>query len=392
MTALSVLHVIPSVSVLDGGPSVAIRLMERGLTQAGLTVTTLTTRSPIGACAQSSDSEPTNRCSTRVYKPRWSQFYKIAPGLLPYLLNNLHSFDVVHIHALFSFAPTIAAWAARHCGIPYIVRPLGTLNHYGMTTRRARLKQLSVNVIERRILSEAAAIHFTSPAEQEQAQQLGLAYRGIVIPLGIDAMPANALQADQLKFHYPQLAGRRVILFLSRIDPKKNIEALIDALACSEFLKSRTVLLVAGTGVPSYMAALKARAVAAGVAHIVAWCGHIEANEKADALAAADVFVLPSYSENFGIAVAEALQAGIPCIVGKGIAIADEIENNQAGLAVEPTAADIARALERVLSNEPMRREMSAHARSLAAREYSLDTMTRRLITLYETVCKTRRG
>ena len=387
MTALRVLQVIPSVAAGDGGPSKAISLIEHGLTRAGLSVTTLTTdhgRRDLRGTFQPSGS------AMRIYARKRIGPYKVAPSMVPWLAENVPSFDVVHIHALFSFAPTVAAWVARWHGVPYIIRPLGTLNRYGMGMRRRRLKQLSVSLIERANLANAAAVHFTTQAEWEEAEAQGLAFRGVVIPIGVEADPAPV--SFDLRRQYPQLAGRQVVLFLSRIDPKKNIEALIDAFAASPALQAGSALVIAGDGIPAYMRALRQRAMAAGVERLMLWLGHVEGAAKAAAFAGADVFALPSYSENFGIAAVEAMLAELPCVLGSGVAISDEVAAASAGLTIAPEAGAVARALETVQAHPGLRRDMALQARALADRHYSLGAMTGRLIELYNEVQRRARG
>ncbi len=386
--SLRILHVIPSVSPLDGGPSAAIALMERGLTEAGVAVTTLTTDHCLEAGALGASLGRTTTPFGRVYVRQRTDFYKVAPGAVTYLARHARSFDVIHIHALFSFLPTVAALIAHRQGVPYIVRPLGTLNRYGLTRRRARLKLLSIGLLERRILERAAAVHFTARAELDEAREQGLSFRGVVVPLGIEderSIDGSAAGAE-LRQRYPLLAGRRLVLFLSRIDPKKNLEALIDAFASSPRLQASAALMVAGSGETAYVADLQARAVAKGVSPLIAWLGHVGGEAKAGAFAWADIFALPSHSENFGIAAVEAIRAGLPCVIGKGVAIAGEIEACGGGLAVAPDAEAVAVALERLVADDALRTTMGTKARGIAEREYSLHGMTKQLIELYETV------
>jgi glycosyltransferase involved in cell wall biosynthesis len=385
MSEISVLHVIPSVSPGDGGPSKAMAVMERALGAAGIAVTTLTTDHRNESEQSSGGPLPVAEGATRIYARKWISPYKVAPGLLTQLSRLLGSHDVVHIHALFSFAPTVAAWMAQRFEVPYIVRPLGTLSSYGVTMRRRRLKRLSLDFIESRILRNAAAVHFTSKLECEEARSLGLSFRDVVIPLGVEPEPTGS--GALLRAAYPALSGRRIVLFLSRLDPKKNVEGLIDAMALSGTLKRSAVLLIAGSGVPAYVDSLKARAVRMGVADHIIWLGHVEGTQKSAALATADVFVLPSFSENFGIAVVEAMLAGVPCVVGQGVAIATEIACAGGGMIVTPDPPGIAQALERILGNENSRHEMGQRALRFAEREYSTGAATARLIALYEEVC-----
>jgi glycosyltransferase involved in cell wall biosynthesis len=356
--------------------------MERALSAEGVQVTTLTTDHGIGR--RGGDGAPTAvNGAHRIYAHKWLHPYKVAPGMVPHLIKTVHVHDVVHIHGLFSFASTAATWVARRSGVPYIVRPLGSLARYGLRVRRRNLKRLSVAMVERAILQSAAAVHFTSPTELEEAQAIGVPMRGVVIPLGLDAddsPPAAPVQ-------HAALAGRRVILFLSRLDPMKNLEALIDAVAASPMLRSTCALVIAGTGEPGYVAGLKARATAAGLSEHTLWLGHVEGVQKKAALATAEVFVLPSFSESFGIAAVEALLAGVPCVLGEGVAIAGAIERAGAGITVRPEAPAVAQALECLLGADPaLGHAMGLRARQLADSDFSATVMAQRLIALYENV------
>jgi glycosyltransferase involved in cell wall biosynthesis len=382
MPPLRVLHVIPSVSTRDGGPSRAISVMERALSAAGVQVTTLTTDHGIGPRGGAGAPAAVNGAH-RIYAHKWLHPYKVAPGLVPHLIKTVQAHDVVHIHGLFSFASTAAAWVAGRSGVPYIVRPLGSLARYGLSVRRRQLKRLSMALVEGPILRGAAAVHFTSRTELEEAQAIGVPMRGVVIPLGVDAEdgpPAPPLQ-------HAALVGRRVILFLACLDPRKNLEAVIDAVAASPMLRGSCTLVVAGTGDTGYVAKLKRRAAAAGISENTLWLGHVEGGPKRAAFAAADVFALPSFMENFGIAAVEALLAGVPCVLGEGVAIAAAIEQAGAGIRVRPEAPAVAQALEQVLAAGPaLARVMGVRARELAEREFSATGMAHRLIALYEDV------
>jgi glycosyltransferase involved in cell wall biosynthesis len=382
MPQLRVLHVIPSVSPRDGGPTRAIGIMERALSEAGVAVTTLTTDHDLdlhrGAYARAAENG-----AHRIYAHKWLDPYKVAPDLVKRLMQVTESHDIVHIHALFSFASSAAAWVARRKRIPYIVRPLGTLSNYGLRAGRRRLKRLSMALIESRILRDAAAVHFTSQVELDEAQAIGVPMRGVVIPLGVDADDG----ASAAPLQHRVLADRRVILFLSRLDPKKNAEALIDAIAASQMLRNSCALLIAGTGEPRYVASLRARAAEAGVSDRTVWLGHVEGPQKRAAFAAADVFVLPSFSENFGIAAVEALLARVPCVLSEGVAVAEAIENASAGLVVKPEPTALARALEHVVaSGDVLKHNMGLRARQLAEQAFSTAVMAQRLITLYEDI------
>ncbi|WP_235893545.1 glycosyltransferase [Cognatilysobacter lacus] len=383
---LRVLHVIPSVAAGSGGPSRAIAQIERVLSGSGVEVVTATTDD--GGEGHDRDGSigdegAVTRCNgaIRHHFPLQTRAYKTSLPLLRWLRRAVPGFDVVHVHAVFSFAPVAAARVARSARVPYVIRPLGVLNRYGMTQRRAGLKSLSLRIVERPLLQDAAAVHFTSEQEREEAESLGFPMRSAVLPLGIDA--AVAATPELLLQSFPQLRGRRRLLYLSRIDPKKNVEALLLALARVRATSPDVSLLVCGTGDASYLQRLRALAEQLGVADRVVWAGHVDGELKASAFAAADLFVLPSFSENFGIAPVEAVAAGVPCVLGEGVAVASRIDQAGAGIAVAPDAEAVAAAITRGLGDAEWRQRASANGRALAASDYSVEAMGRGLLDLY---------
>jgi glycosyltransferase involved in cell wall biosynthesis len=386
---MKVLHVIPSVSAVHGGPSRAIVDIEHALATRGIEVTTVTTNDdgdartlplPCGVPLATP-------CATRWYFPRSTVFFKVSIALGRWLRDNVAAFDLVHAHALFSFAPVVAAVLARRAGVPYVLRPLGVLAPYGMTRRHPLLKKLSFALIERRLIESASAMHFTSSSEQAEVEALGLKCNGVLIPLGID-LGGSARSAVERR----KQGNAFTLLFLSRIDPKKNIEGLLQALQIVLLRNLDVTLNIAGDGAPQYVEILQSLARHLAIADHVNWLGYLEGNRKSDALAAASAFVLPSYSENFGIAVAEALAAGLPCLVSRGVALADQIENAGAGIVVGTSPADVAAGIESMLSNEHAMTAMSVAARTLATSAFSIETMGARLEALYRDILVSRQA
>ena len=381
---MRVLHVIPSIDKSDGGPSKAIRSMEHALIRRGVSVVTATTA--VGIPENKELNHEACTCEAkRFYARRRIEFYKVAPGFIPWLWIHVRSFDVVHIHSLFSFVSVVTGWICRLRHVPYIVRPLGTLSKYGVSQRRPWLKNISLCLVEGPILAHAAAVHFTSQAEMDDARLINVKFRGVIIPLGVEVEQA----ADPLEVRRwgdARVGCKRIILFLSRLDPKKNVEALIDAFASSGYLKDNAVIAIAGSGKPAYVARLRERAISADVDDRIFWLGHVEGGYKASVLGAAHVFVLPSFSENFGIAAVEALLVGLPCILSRGVAIAGDIEAAGAGVAVEPEPQSLAMAMSEMLSDDDYRTAVAARARAFAQSKYSMDAMADNLIALYQAI------
>jgi glycosyltransferase involved in cell wall biosynthesis len=381
-----VLHVIPSLSLAHGGPSVALRAIERALSAGGVCVHTVTTDDdgpdrrlprPVGEPVEENGA-------VRWYFPKQTEFYKVSLPLLRWLRKSISSYDLVHIHAVFSFASIVAARIALRANVPYIIRPLGLLNRYGMTQRRRALKRLSWTLVERRLLSRAAAVHFTSSSEQAEAEMLGQPMQSVVIPLGIE--PSGPGDADIFFGQHPDLRDRQIVVFLSRIDPKKNLESLLCATAKLAPILSRLVLVIGGDGEAHYVARLKELATELGIADRVRWLGRVDGTYKHALLAASQVFVLPSLSENFGIAVVEALFAGLPCVVNSGVALGVDIESAAAGRVAGSDPDSLAGAIREYLLDELLRQEAAVNARRLAVDKFSAAVMGERLKELYQRI------
>jgi len=386
---LKVLHVIPSVSRLRGGPSVAVRAIAQGLVNHGIAVDIATTDdNGTGRLIVPLGQSVVEDGVTYWYFRRQIPFYTVSWPLSRWLAVHVEEYDVLHIHALFSFSATVGAfWAARR-GIPYLVRPLGVLNNWGMRNQRPLLKELSLHLIERRMLAHAAAVHFTSEQERCEAELAAPGTRSVVIPnpvasLGADEKPS----AEPFLTRHPDLAGRRVILFLSRVDPIKGLDLLLNGFARIRTVFPDAVLVIAGNGEESFLARLHDQAQRLGMQRDVIWTGFRDNAAKRTAFAAADVFVLPSYSENFGIAVVEAMANGLPVIVSDRVAIHHEVAQAKAGLVVRCDANEVQQALVQMLSSQSLRDQMARNARRLA-REYSPAMVTERLLETYQSLAR----
>ena len=381
--------------------------MADALAGRGVQVTIATTGEENEQIAQ--DAQPRSRagCLTSViYFRRNFEPYKVSFGLAKWLRENVSKFDLVHIHALFSFSSVVAARIAHKKNVPYVVRPLGVLNRWGMQNRRRLPKKISFQYLELPILLNSAAIHYTSEAERTEAAELNqklAEHDAVVIPLPIGRAVTG--DAEIFRARYPQLNGRRIILFLSRIDRKKGLELLMDAFAMVRENED-VALVIAGDGEESYVRELQEHATRVlettgpqttgprttdtqqkvsgrGTSEVI-WTGHLSGEMKAAALAAADVFVLPSASENFGIAAAESLAAGVPTIVSEEVALSSDISRYDAGVVVRRDVQQLARAIEDLLSNRERAAALAANGRRLVEERYSPEAVGKALCELYQ--------
>lgn len=384
---MKVLHVIPSLSARHGGPSVALPLIARSLVQAGVSVDVATTDDDgPGMRVDVPLGRPVQRDGWRVFHFRkQTEFYKVSLPFRSWVRRHAGDYDLVHIHALFSHTSNAAAHAARRAGVPYVIRPLGVLNRWGMENRRRILKQLSFRFIEQPILRNAAAMHYTAEAERIEAEQSGATARAEVVPLGIDVGQFASLPGPE-KFleKFPSARGRDVVLFLSRVDAKKGLDLLLPAFAKVRAKFPNALLVIAGNGEETFVSGLRKRSAELGVAADVVWAGFLGGADKLAAFSAAKVFTLPSYSENFGIALVEALAAGLPTVTTDAVAVSEDIARHDAGLVVPCEVMALADALARLLGDGELRLKHSVNARQLAARRFSLDAMGVALKKCYE--------
>ncbi|MGV3660335.1 MAG: glycosyltransferase [Prosthecobacter sp.] len=386
---MRVLHVIPSLSPSSGGPSVALPAMARALAARGVSVSVVTTDddgpgrrvSGMPLCA---DIPQKGGWSVR-YFPKQTEFYKVSLPLRRWLREHVHEFDVVHVHAVFSFASLAAGRAAAARGVPFIVRPLGVLNRWGMANRRRLVKSMSFRLLELPMLRRAAAMHYTSQMELQEAARFHLRNRQVILPIGIDLAPFASLPPPEIFTNqFPASAGRWNVLFLSRIDVKKGIDLLLAAFARVHRAHPEAHLVVCGGGAPELVAKLQAVAQSLGLDGHITWAGEVTGQTRLAAFAAAEMFVLPSHSENFGIALLEAMAAGLACVSSDQVALAVD-----AAPAVRVVMLDvevIAKAMDSLLNSAAERQALAASARELAFKNYSLEAMGAGLSQLYQEV------
>ena len=236
---------------------------------------------------------------------------------------NIKNFGLAHIHAVFNHSSVAAARACRDAGVPYVIRPLGTLDPWSMTQKSLR-KRLFWQVSGKAMLQRAAAVHYTSEAEKLSTEGLLGLNHGKVIALGIETSTAS----DSVAEHFPELARDPYVLVLSRLHPKKGLDVLIDAfqsLGRESFQRWR--LVMAGDGPSEYVSRLKSKVKG----DRILFTGWLEGERKEAVLGGASLLVLPSHQENFGLCVMEALAHSVPVLVSPNVNLATEIAAANAG-------------------------------------------------------------
>jgi glycosyltransferase involved in cell wall biosynthesis len=269
---------------------------------------------------------------------------------------------------------------ARHLGVPYIVAPRGMLVEELIRRKNPLVKRAWIALFERRNIEHAAAVHVTSEIESKEIQQLGLEPRRIaLVPNGID-LPPDQLIGISMPGATPASRQRPVILFLGRVNWKKGLDRLIPAMA----RVSEAELVIAGNDEENYQPTLVTLAERSGVADRVRFLGAVDGSRKWDLLRQAKMLVLPSYSENFGNVVLEAMSIGCPVVVTPEVGLAPAVRKANAGLVVEGMPEKLAGAINSLLQDQDMRRRMGEAGRQAAVEQFSWDAIARQMDHVYE--------
>ena len=385
---LKILQVVPSISLVYGGPSQMVRGFSAALAATGADVTVVTTDSNGDVDEAPLDvplAQPVPQDGYTVWYFRCSPFrrYKFSLGLLHWLWHHAADYDIVHIHALFSPVSSLAATVLRWRGRPYLLRPLGTLDPADLQKKK-QLKQLYAAVLERPNLAGAAAIHFTSAQEALVSERFGTKTPDVVLPLGVTPLPAVETEIDvRDRFGIP--CDRPIILFMSRLDPKKGLDFLIPALETlqQEGLDFHLLLCGANPQDRQYEQSIHTQIQNSPLSARTTITGFVSGDLKAALLNTAELFVLPSYYENFGIAVAEAMLAQLPVIISNQVHIWQDIEQSSSGWICDCSQASLMVQLREALKSPDARLQRGQNAQKFAQAHYSWQAIAQQAIATY---------
>ena len=374
---MRVLHVAPYITPIYGGPSVAVLLMARASVCQGAEVTVVTTNAaglsdlPLEDGAEVLEKGVKVRYFRRSFPKSW--FY--APSMAYWLDSQIEKFNLIHLHVPFTAPLRWAAQSARSAGRRYVVTPHGVLDPWSLR-QKAWKKRPYFRWLERKYLSAAALLHATSSMEAQFIHALQLGPQVDCLPLAVSIPPsvANAQRATE-----PVR-----ILCIARLHPVKAFPVLFRTLALLRERGYNVVLDLAGEGDVLYVASLRKQVQSLGLKKAVIWHGYVDSAQKQKLYATASCFVLLSHHENFGLAAAEALAAGVPVVISDQIGLAPDVIEFQAGRVV-PVGdfASTAEALCWVLDSANQA-TASYGARQLAEQRYSAVKFSSGLAAMYQ--------
>ncbi|AFY37405.1 glycosyl transferase group 1 [[Leptolyngbya] sp. PCC 7376] len=391
---MKILHIIPSISADMGGPSQVALNLVKALRDIGEDAEILTTNYGMGEVKTGDRQEYIFDETLGLSVPVWFLPYD-PPNLKEFIFSraatgwmwqNLANYDILDHHYLFSYLPTCAAAIAQFKKIPYTVRTMGQLTSWALAQGKTK-KQLYTTLFERRNLQNAAAVHCTANGEAADVQGFGITTPTITLPLGVNIPDEIPNAKQRLRQEYNIGTDTPIILFLSRLHYKKRPDLLLRSLADLKQSNQPFYAIFAGTGEPEYREELVQLTTDLELTNDVIFPGLITGDDKECLLQGADIFALPSYSENFGIAVAEALVVGLPVVITRGIQISPDIEAAGGGKIIEDTQESLTEALLTLLREPEKRLEIGRKGKAFARETYSWSAIAQQLATEYKKIC-----
>lgn len=389
---MRVLHVISTLAPSSGGPTLVLHDLASAQIQIGHEVAVVTTNrgNPVREALPDNFFRSFFPPEVELFVfPTLSASLLFSPEMGGWLRRSVASFDIVHIHGLYRFPPTYAARQARRQGVPYIIMPHGSLDPYMHDRSSAgnfRLKHLYERLFDVPNLHAAGAIHYTTEEERRRASYLKLRAPSFVVPNGLEwgrfqTLPARGGMRSRL-----ELGEEPLVLFLGRLHFKKGLDLLIPAF---DMLRRRVPdvrLSVVGPENDDYGRKVRGWVRERGLRKAVHFIGPLYGDDVVQAYVDADVFVLPSYTENFGMTVIEAMACGVPVVISDQVNIHPEVKRAGAGIVTPLDPQEIAKALFTLLEERKLREKMGRAGRRLVQKRYTWDTIASALTREYERV------
>jgi len=382
----------PAISI--GGPIFSVYALNRMLCKRHR-VTVLTTTLGLSPKEKENiefDKPISSPCgSTLIYQP-YSGYdhFTWSPASLWWLWHNARSFDVVMIQGVWNFPLMAAAWVCQQQSIPYMVFPRGTLYKETVMLRSGFKKRMMLILFVRRMLERANRILFTTQDEAVKVQSyLRFNLRAAVIPNIVDNGDFFRLPfRGSLRHRLGIEANTTVLLHLGRVSPKKGLYTTVQMLAHLRAAGKPVVLVVVGGDDSGHLSEIAHLADALGLSSEVHFTGLLGREESMQALVDADIFILPSLSENFGMAVVEAMLARLPVVISDHVGIASEVAAAGAGIVVPLEAGPeaFAKAVSDLIDDSSLRSALGAVAETFARAFYSEDAVSLGLEHLFSEI------
>lgn len=388
---MKILHIVPAYFPAHryGGPIESVHKMNKGLVENGVEITVYTTNIDGNSVLNVPLRQEIDIDGVKVfYFPISFRPWKYSFALHRALSKNAKDFDLIHITSVFLSVSTLGAYYAKKFNKPYIISPRGNFMEEPLKFRSLK-KKIYVNLIEKRNLTGASAIHFTVEKEKEDYLKLGLPLKkAVIVPNSIDIENGIGVISGDFRKKNEISEDAKIILFMGRLHKIKGLDTLIPAFAEVFKKEPKAVLVIVGPDERNYKKEieLEIRNRKLEINKNVVFTGMLMGDDKKMAYKEANVFVLPSYSENFSMAVVEAMAINLPVIITKGVGISGEIEKAGAGIVVEKDEKQLAEAVLKILNNSDLAKKMGENGRKLVEAEFSSEKVARKFIEEYNKI------
>jgi len=360
-----------------GGPTMSVSMLAEQLVITGENVTVYATTANGLTELPIEIAQPVLIDGVKViyFKRVTKDHTHLSPSLLTHLWRTTRDYDVIHIHAWWTLVSVLGCLVALMRKVPVIVSPRGTLSNYSFHNKNNNVKSLMHSWLGKPLLKKCL-IHTTSNNEQDVLKTM--------LPDNIVFNVPNFINLTDEKFSGYKPADHLRLIFFSRIEEKKGLDILLDA------LKSVTIpykLTIAGDGNSEYVNQLKKMALDNGVANNIDWVG-FQTDKKYQLLYEYDVMILPSYDENFGNVVIESLSVGTPVLVSKAVGLADYVDQNHLGWLCETNSASVSAAINNLVSQKLEISRIKEYAPGKISADFNYANLAKRYIDMYTQVIK----
>jgi glycosyltransferase involved in cell wall biosynthesis len=324
---------------------------------------------------------PIPKVKLHIFKAWLSVFgFNVTPGIIKRAKEEIRHLDIIHMHNYRTFQNVVVHHYAKKSGVPFVLQAHGSLTTF---FQKGWLKRAFDAVWGRHILKDAAKFIAVTRTEAEQYKSMGVSGDRIeIIPNGVDLSEFDNLpRKGEFRKKYGLPDDQRIVLFLGRINKIKGLDLLARAFAdLSGSLKDLRLVIVGPDD--GYLSSLKKLVAALGISDRVLFSGPLYGREKLEAYVDAEVYVLPSTYEIFGITILEACACGTPVIMTDRCGITDIIKG-QAGFVVPFNKDQLRDALLHMLGDDKMRRDFGERGKSLVHERFSWEKIAEQLEKLY---------
>lgn len=387
---MKILHVIECLAPRFGGPVTALKALISTQAEQGHQITVCTTNRdyPGGVLRHAGKESFFNGALQVLYFPTQFPPLRYSRSLARFIREDISNFDIVHIHGLYRFPPTYAAYCARKKNVPHIICPHGALDPYlhNRSTKSPILKRAYHQFFDLANLRGASAIQYATREERDRARHLKLKTSSFVLPHGVEETRYRHLPEKGYFRHLLGVGDAPLVLFLGRLNFVKGLDLLIPAFEKLHTFHPRAHLVIAGPDSNGYGRKVREWARQSVSKRHIHFFGYLEETAVREALTDASMLALPSYTESFGMTVIEAMACSTPVVISKNVHIHREVEQAQAGFVTGESAGSLSAAMSSLIGAPEMAGKMGDAGRQLVMQHYTWNSIIEKLTTEYDAI------